>query len=259
MTYKNLKIDINDSIATLTINRPDKLNALNKETLIELRNAVQDLEQKTTIKVVILTGAGKPFIAGADITQMKDMNSIEAKHFAELGHSVVETIENSRLIFIAMVNGYALGGGCEIIMGCDLIIASKKALIGQPEINLGVHPGFGGTQRLTRHVGRIKAKELILTGDNISAEEAHRIGLVNIVVEPEQLLEETTKLAQKIASKSAIQTAFVKELINKGADIDLKTANSLEISLFATSFSTQDQKEGMNAFIEKRKPNFKDK
>jgi len=257
MKYKNIKINKKDNIGTITINRPDALNALNKDTMNELSAAFDELEKDKEIKVAVITGEGKAFIAGADIKQMKDMNTLEAKEFAELGHNLLWKIEKSRLPFIAAVNGYALGGGCELMMACDIAIASKSAKIGQPEINLGVHPGFGGTQRLPRLVGRAKAKELLLTGDSISAEEALRIGLVNKLVDGDQLIEETVKIAQKIASKSSVQTAFIKSLVNKGADIDLFSACSLEITNFAASFSTNDQKEGMTAFLEKRKPEFK--
>jgi len=260
MGYKNLIIEKKDSICYLKINRPQALNALNKDTLTEISNAVDELDKESKIKVVILTGVGdKAFIAGADIKQMADLTSIEAKEFSELGHDALNKIENSRLIFIAAVNGYALGGGCETLMACDIAIAGKSAKIGQPEINLGVHPGFGGTQRLPRLVGRMKAKELMLTGRNIDANEAYEIGLVNMVVDDDKLMETAEKIAGKISSKSSIQTRFVKELVNKGADIDLNSALSLEISYFASSFSTYDQKEGMKAFIEKRKPEFKEK
>ncbi len=260
MAYKNIKIEKKEGYAFLKINRPQALNALNKDTLIELSKAIDELNKDKKIKAVILTGEGdKAFIAGADIKQMANLTTIEAKEFSELGHNMLLKIENSRLIFIAAVNGFALGGGCETLMACDIAIAAKSAKIGQPEINLGVHPGFGGTQRLPRLVGRMKAKELILTGRNIDADEAFRIGLVNTVVDDDKLMETSEKIAGKIASKSGIQTNFIKELVNKGTDIDLNTALALEISYFSSSFSTHDQKEGMKAFIEKRKPVFKDK
>jgi len=260
MDYKNIIVKETDGVATITINRPETLNALNKETLLELSSAIGKLENNKKIKVAILTGSGdKAFIAGADIKQMKDLIPLEAKEFSEGGHNLLFKIEKSRLIFIAAVNGYALGGGCEVMMACDIIIASDKALIGQPEINLGISPGFGGTQRLPRLVGKTKAKELLLTGNNLSAEEAKNIGLVNNVVESDKLVEQVEKLASKIASKSSVQTNFIKELVNKGSDIDLANACALEISYFSSSFSTHDQKEGMSAFIEKRKPDFKGK
>ncbi len=259
MAYKNIIVEKKDGIETITINRPNVLNALNIETIGELSKAVDELEEDKKMKVAVLTGKGKAFIAGADIKQMKDMSPLEAKEFAEIGHSLLMKIENSRLPFIAAVNGYALGGGCEVMMACDIVIASASAKIGQPEINLGIHPGFGGTQRLPRLVGKAKAKELLLTGDTIGAEEALRIGLVNKVVDNDKLAEETEKLAQKIAAKSSVQTDFIKSLVNKGTDIDLPSACSLEISYFSSSFSTEDQKEGMTAFLEKRKPIFKGK
>ena len=256
MVYKNILVEKKEGIGTIKINRPKVLNALNKETMQEISKAIDELNQDKKIKVAILTGEGKAFIAGADINQMKDMTSLEAKEFAELGHSMLLKIENSRLPFIAAINGYALGGGCETIMACDICIASESAKLGQPEINLGVHPGFGGTQRLPRLVGRMKAKELLLTGETINADEACRIGLINMVVEDNNLIETTEKIAKKIASKSPIQTDFIKSLVNKGTDIDIHSACSLEISYFSSSFSTKDQKEGMSAFLEKKKPTF---
>jgi enoyl-CoA hydratase len=259
MSYKNIIIEKKNTVATILINRPQVLNALDKVTLEELTNAVKELEDDLAVHVVILTGKEKAFIAGADIKQMKEMNTLQAKEFATLGHRLLQNIENSRLPYIAVINGYALGGGCEVMMACDIVLVSTNAKIGQPEINLGIHPGFGGTQRLSRLVGNIKAKELLLTGDTIDALEAWRIGLVNKVVDHEKLMEEADKLAQKIAEKSMVQTAFIKALVNKGSNIDLSSACALEISYFSSSFSTDDQKEGMTAFLEKRKPLFKGK
>lgn len=259
MAYKNIILEKKDAVGIIKINRPKALNALDKETISELLKSVEELEKDKKIKIAILTGEGKAFIAGADIKQMKDMDPLDAKEFAKLGHSLPNKIENSHLPFIAAVNGYALGGGCELMMACDICIASKNAKIGQPEINLGIHPGFGGTQRLPRIIGLFKAKELLLTGRNIDAQEAYEIGLVNKIVDDEKLLEEVEKLASGISGKSAVQIAFIKELVNKGSHIDLKSACELEISYFSTSFSTHDQKEGMNAFLEKRKPIFKGK
>jgi len=259
MTYKNIIVEKKNGIGTITINRPEARNALNIETIEELTKAVEELEHDSTVQVAILTGKDKAFIAGADIRQMQAMNSLQAKTFATLGHRLIRHIEQSRLPYIAAVNGYALGGGCEVMMACDCILASTTAKIGQPEINLGIHPGFGGTQRLPRLVGTIKAKELLLTGDTIDAPEALRIGLVNKVVEHEKLMEETMAIAQKIMTKSGVQTSFIKELVNHGTNIDLPSACALEIASFSASFSTQDQKEGMTAFLEKRKPQFKGK
>ncbi len=258
MDYENIIVEKEGPVAIIKINRPQALNALNEQTLRDLMHAVTDLETDQGVSVAILTGEGKAFIAGADIKHMMDLTPLQAKIFAEYGHNLLNKIEASRIPFIAAVNGFALGGGCEVMMACDIAIASTKAKIGQPEINLGISPGFGGTQRLTRHIGRMRAKELLLTGDNISAEEAFNLGLVNRVVEPDVLMDTAMRLANKIASKSNIQVSFIKALVNKGADIDLATANYLEISYFSSSFSTHDQKEGMKAFIEKRKPEFKD-
>ena len=256
MTYHNIILEKKNGIGIITMNRPAVLNALDVKTVEELTSAVADLEQDSSIHVAVLTGKDKAFIAGADIKQMKTMNPLEAKEFATRGHQLLQSIEQSRLPYIAAVNGYALGGGCEVMMACDLIIASSTAKIGQPEINLGIHPGFGGTQRLPRLVGTLKAKELLLTGDAIDAAEALRIGLVNKVVEPDNLLPETEVVAQKIAMKSGIQTQNIKELVNTGINIDLISACTLEITSFSAGFSTEDQKEGMNAFLEKRKPQF---
>jgi len=259
MSYKNIIVEKKNKIGIITINRPQVLNALNIETLEELIKGVQELENDPTIQVAIITGKEKAFIAGADIKQMQGMNTLQAKEFGARGHRLMHNIEHSRLPYIAAVNGYALGGGCEMMMACDIILASTNAKIGQPEINLGIHPGFGGTQRLPRLIGNIKAKELLFTGDPIDAQEAYRIGLINKVVEPEKLMEETEKLAQKILTKSSVQTSFIKELVNKGTNVDLLHANALEIASFSASFATEDQKEGMTAFLEKRKPLFKGK
>jgi enoyl-CoA hydratase len=260
MSYQNIILEKKENIAKIIINRPNVLNALNTMTIEELTRAVSDLGNDKKIKVAIIKGSGdKAFIAGADIKEMKEMTVLQAREFSELGHNLLSCIRQSRIPFIAMINGYALGGGCELLMSCDITIAGKNAKLGQPEINLGISPGFSGTQCLPRLVGRAKAKELMLTGDTIDAIEAHRIGLLNKVVDDDKLEEETMKLAKKIADKSSVQTAFIKSLVNKGADIDLNTANALEISYFSSSFSTYDKKEGMKAFLEKRKPNYKGK
>jgi enoyl-CoA hydratase len=259
MSYNNIILEKKDHVGMIIMNRPAVLNALDTQTIDELTAAVAELEHDATIHVAVITGKDKAFIAGADIKQMQTMTSLQAHMFATKGHQLLRNIENSRLPYIAAVNGYALGGGCEVMMACDLIIASTAAKIGQPEINLGIHPGFGGTQRLPRLVGAIKAKELLLLGDPIDAMEAHRIGLVNTIIEPEKLLEETKKIALKIAQKSGVQTRSIKTVVNTGMNIDLPSACTLEIASFATGFSTEDQKEGMTAFLEKRKPSFQNK
>jgi enoyl-CoA hydratase len=188
---------------------------------------------------------------------MKHMTPLEGKRFAEKGHALLTRIEHSPLPFIAAVNGYALGGGCEVLLACDICIASDKAKFGQPEVNLGIHPGFGGTQRLPRIVGTMKAKEMLFTGDMIDADDAFRIGLVNKVVESAHLMQEAMELAEKIAQKPRIPVQFMKTLVHEGMEVDLSTACSLEASHFAVCFSTHDQKEGMRAFLEKRKAAFK--
>jgi len=256
MVYENIVLQREGPIAIIKMNRPSALNALNAQTVKELHSAVDELESDRSVRAVILTGEGKSFIAGADIKQMADLSPLEARHFAEIGQGLTLKMEASRLPYIAAVNGYALGGGCELMMACDMAIASTKALIGQPEINLGIAPGFGGTQRLPRLVGYFKGFELLLTGDNISAEESLRIGLVNKVVEPDKLMEEAMALALKITSKSQVQVAFIKRMARKGLDMELSQGLELEAALFAASFSTYDQKEGMKAFIEKRKAEF---
>ena len=260
MKYENILLKKEGEIATITVNRPKVLNALNKKTLQELTDVVFELERDKSIHVVILTGAGeKSFVAGADIKEMSDMTVLQAKEFSEIGHNLLEQIRKSRLPYIAMINGYALGGGCEIMTACDITIACKSAKLGQPEINLGITPGFCGTQCLPRLVGRAKAKKLMLTGDSISAEEAFRIGLITEIAEDKELYDKTMEIAKKIASKSSVTSSFIKSLVNKGSDIDMHSACALEVSYFSSGFGTEDQKEGMKAFIEKRKPVFKGK
>ena len=257
MKFNTILVEEKGDVGIIKINRAEVLNAINDEVLTELSQAIEELEKSK--KVVVLTGIGKAFIAGADIAQMKDMNPLEGKKFAEKGHALLKKIESSPLPFIAAVNGYALGGGLELMMACDICIASKKAKFGQPEVNLGIHPGFGGTQRLPRLVGKMKAKELLFTGDMIDADKALSIGLINKVVEHEALMEEALSMAEKIAQKPCIPIQFMKALVNEGIEMDLARACSLEIAKFATCFSTYDQKEGMAAFLEKRKAEFKGK
>lgn len=243
--------------AILTINRPKALNALNADVLNQLREALQDCE-KEHAKVVIITGAGeKSFVAGADIAAMKEMNSAEAMTFSTLGQSLMSSIAQMNAIVIAAVNGYALGGGCELAMGCDFRIASENARFGIPEVSLGVIPGFGGTQRLSRIVGTGKALEMMATAGQIRAEEALKYGLVNEVVPLEQLLEVCCKKAEKIAQNSAAAIALGKKSIYGGIEMDLEKGLAYEAGLFAVTFAGPDQKEGMGAFLEKRKAQFK--
>jgi enoyl-CoA hydratase len=256
--YSTIILEKTEGVGIITLNRPDALNALNTATLVELSSAIEELENDTGIKVVLLTGAGKAFVAGADIKEMKDMTPLSAQKFSTQGHDVLKKIEDSRLPFIAAVNGHALGGGCELMLACDIRIAAKNAKIGQPEINLGVLPGFGGTQRLPRLIGRGLAKELLYTGKIITAEEAHSMGLVNTVVEEEKLMDETRKLAKVIASKSSLITHWIKSVVNDGINMDIEKACSLEKTFFSLCFATHDQKEGMTAFLEKRPARFTD-
>jgi len=257
MEYNNLIIEIEDGIATLTINRPKTLNALNTDMLRELSRAFDELEGNPKVNVAILTGAGKAFVAGADISEMRDKNAVEGREFGLLGQSVFTKVENLSKPVIAAVNGYALGGGTELALSCDMIYASEKAKFGQPEVGLGVTPGFGGTQRLPRRVGLAMAKELIFTGRIIGAEEALRIGLANKVVPQDSLLEEVKTLAKEIASKGQVSVRLAKAVMNRGMDTDINSALMLEADAFGLCFSTADQKEGMTAFLEKRKPQFR--
>jgi enoyl-CoA hydratase len=248
------------TVSLITLNRPDKLNALNEELLVELRDALLDLDHDYGIRALILTGAGdRAFAAGADIGAMATKTAAEARRFAELGHVVGTRLEQAHFPVIAAVNGFALGGGCELALACDFIYASDKAKLGQPEVNLGVIPGFGGTQRLARRVGVGRARELVYTGDVVGAEEALRIGLVNRVVPHTELLAAARATAEKIAKKGPLAVAQAKRALLRGADVTLATANELEVQAFSALFGTHDQKEGMAAFLEKREARFKGK
>lgn len=259
MAYTKLIIEKQDNICTVKINNPEALNALNSTILKELDTVFTEIKEDNSIDVVILTGEGRSFVAGADIAQMSTMNAIEGKAFGELGAAVFRKIELLDKVVIAAVNGFALGGGCELAMACDIRIASVKAKFGQPEVGLGITPGFSGTQRLSRLVGLGKAKELIYTADVIVAEEAYRIGLVNKVVAPEALMDESMAMAKKIASKAPLAVRYAKEAINRGIETDIETGISIEADLFGLCFSTEDQKEGMQAFLNKKSADFKKK
>ena len=252
-----LLIERQDHVVTITLNRPDKLNSLNVDLLRELLGALDALDGDDDARAAILTGAGdKAFAAGADIAAMSEMTAAQAKRFAELGHRIGSAIEQARIPFIAAVNGFALGGGCELALSCDFVYASDRARFGQPEINLGVIPGFGGTQRLARRVGIGRARELCMTGEAIGAEEALRIGLVNAVVPHGELLPKTRELVSKIASKPPLAIAAAKRAILRGEDVPLSVANEIEATAFASLFGTHDQREGMSAFLEKRRATF---
>ena len=255
MDPKNIILEKEEGIAKITFNRPDALNALNNQTRLEFRNAMKEVEKDNDIKVLIITGAGRAFIAGSDIKELKSTTPLEAHNITRLG----QIIENLEKPVIAAVNGFALGGGCEIAMACDILIASEKAKFGQPEVNIGVIPGGGGTQRLQRVVGVYKAKELIFTGDIIDAKEAERIGLVNKVVAPEELETVVKELAKKIAAKSSAAIRLAKAAINRGMQTNLETGLAYERELYSLSLTTEDKAEGIEAFIEKREPKYKGK
>jgi enoyl-CoA hydratase len=241
------------AIVVLTLNRPDKLNALNAELLGELDVSLAELARDPSIGCAILTGAGeKAFAAGADIAAMLDLTTEQARHFSELGHRICSRIERAPFPVIGAVNGFALGGGCELALACDFLYASDKAKLGQPEINLGIIPGFGGTQRLARRVGIGRARELCYTGDAIGAEEALRIGLVNAVVPHAELMGKVKEVATKIAKKGRVAVGQCKRVIFSGEGVPLDTANALETQAFAMLFATSDRREGMSAFLEKR-------
>ncbi|MBR4437794.1 MAG: short-chain-enoyl-CoA hydratase [Bacteroidales bacterium] len=259
MEYKTLIIEKEGNICTVKINNPQSMNALNSETLSELDDAFTQIEKDEQVRVVILTGEGRAFVAGADISQMSTMNALEGKEFGVQGSKVFRKIENLSKPTIAAINGFALGGGCELALSCDIRVASAKAKIGQPEVGLGITPGFSGTQRLPRIVGEGVAKEIIFTAKAIVADEALRIGLVNRVVEPEKLMDEAKSLAKTIAKNAPIALKLSKEAINRGMQTDIDTAISIENNLFAECFSTEDQKEGMKAFFEKREAEWKNK
>lgn len=260
MEYANLLLEKKDAVAVLTINRPKALNALNSDTLTELSSALDEVSQDAGVKAVILTGSGsKAFVAGADISQMKDFNSLQGRRFAQLGQAVFRKIELLPQPVIAAINGFALGGGCELSMACDIRLAAENAKFGQPEVTLGLTAGFGGTQRLPRLVGTGIASELLFTGDIIDVQEAYRIGLVNKVYSSETLLEEALKLARRIAERAPAAVQLSKSAIQRGINLDLDSAQAYEAEVFGLTCSTQDQKEGCSAFLEKRKPVFEGK
>lgn len=251
-----IQVSKETGIAIVTINRTEVLNALSSSVLEELGVVVDELAADGSIRVVILTGAGRSFVAGADIAEMSGLTPDEGRDWGRLGASVFRKLESMEKPVIAAVNGFALGGGCELAMACDIRIASDKAKFGQPETGLGITPGFSGTQRMARIIGPAKAKELIFTAEVIKAEEALRIGLVNKVVPAESLMEEAVTMAKTIASKAPIAVKYAKEAINRGLEADMDTAIALETELFGLCFATSDQKKGMQAFLNKEKHMF---
>lgn len=257
MDFNNLLLEKENGICILYMNRPKALNAINEETLLELEQAIKMIAVDDEIKAIILTGAGdKAFVAGADIKYMSTMDTIQSRNFAKLGQRVFRSLELMEKPVIAAINGFALGGGCELAMSADIRLASEKAKFGQPEVNLGVIPGYRGTQRLPRLVGEGRAKELIYTGSTIKAEEAYRIGLVNHVYPADQLMDEAKKLANKIMANAPKAISYSKTAIDRGMQVDIETGATIESDLFGLCFATADQKNGMQAFMNKEKPVF---
>jgi len=257
MNYENLLVEIKEKIAVVKINRPDKLNALNAATMDELKNVFTELNADESVYVIILTGGGeKAFVAGADISELNKLDMISGKEFSEKGQEVFNIIENSVKPVIAAVNGFALGGGCEIALACHIRLASENAKFGQPEVNLGIIPGYGGTQRLSRLINSGRAIEYILTGDMIDASEAFRIGLVNHVYKQSELIDKALEMAQKIISKGQNAVRAAIKAVNIVDEVPGKEGQNFEASLFAICCGTEDFKEGTKAFLEKRKPKF---
>ncbi|MBI4641770.1 MAG: enoyl-CoA hydratase/isomerase family protein [Candidatus Tectomicrobia bacterium] len=258
MLFQTIELKMEEGIATITLNRPQALNALNRQLLGELEEAVEQVGADEAVRVVIITGSGeRAFSAGADISEFKEMSAIDALNFARFIQRVFLKVESLPKPAIAAVNGYALGGGCELMMACDIAYASERARVGQPEINLGVIPGGGGTQRLPRLIGKQRAKELILTGDMIDANEALRLGLVSKIFPPDQLMPAVNALAEKLKSKGTVALRVAKEAIEEGFNTDLLTGMSIEAKAWSVCFSTEDKSEGIAAFLEKRSALFK--
>lgn len=257
MSYENIRYETSGAVATITIDRPKALNALNEPTLRELLHAFGAVAADRNVRVVILTGGGeKAFVAGADIRHMADLSPLEGRRFARLGLSVCEAIERLDAPVIAAVNGYALGGGTELALACDLVYASSKARFGQPEVNLGIIPGFGGTQRLARLVGANLARELIFSGRMLSAEEAREAHIVSRLFAPQELLESVMAVADQITRKGRASLMLAKTAIRKGLDTDLNTGLAIERDAFALCQTSPDSREGTGAFLEKRNPDF---
>jgi enoyl-CoA hydratase len=260
MEFKYVIYEKSNGVATITLNRPDALNAFSKEVVEEILHAIEDVRADETIRVVVLTGAGeKAFSAGADIKAMAGMTALKARELSLMGEKLCTSLENLEKPVVAAINGYALGGGLEVAMSCDLRIASENAKMGQTEINIGLIPGWGGTQRLTRLVGMTKAKEMVYTGKILDAKTAEQIGLLNMVVPADKFKETVRQFAQDLASKAPVAVRVAKVLINRGSDVGLESALALEREGFGVVGSSEDLKEGVSAFAEKRKPVFKGK
>lgn len=260
MTYQNLLLDRDGAVAVITINRPEKRNALNSETVDELRRAILALKHDDGVRAVVITGAGdKAFIAGADINELAVQTPVGGREHAHRGQHVLDLIETMGKPVVAAINGVALGGGCELAMACTIRIAADTARLGQPEINLGLMPGYAGSQRLPRLVGKGRALELLLTGDAITAAEAHRIGLVNRVVPAAALAAEARTLAATLAEKAPVAARYIIDAVNRGLEMSSAEAELYEATLFGLVSTTEDMREGTRAFLDKRKPQFKGK
>jgi enoyl-CoA hydratase len=256
MSYQFLQFDVADRIATITVNRPDKLNALNDATIAELGRAIDEANARDDVGAVLLTGAGRAFVAGADISELESQSPLEALHRARAGQVIFRRFETSPKPTIAAINGFALGGGCELAMSCHMRIASEKAKLGQPEVKLGIVPGYGGTQRLPRLVGRGPALRLLLTGEMIDAAEAYRLGLVDQVVAPDALIDTVRALLQSMLANAPLALAGCIEALNRGQDATLEEGCLIESDFFGLLSATSDMREGMKAFLEKRAPVF---
>jgi len=260
MTFENILFSKQDSIAYVTVNRPKVLNALNMATMEELRSAFHEIKDDSSLRVVILTGTGeKAFIAGADIAELSQQDAITAKEYTHRGQSVLNLIENLGKPVIACINGFALGGGCEIALACTMRLASETAKLGQPEVKLGIIPGYGGSQRLPRLVGKGIAMQILLAGEMITAQEAHRIGLINEVTAPADLIPRAEAIAQKIIANAPLAVQYTMEAVNRGMEMNLSEGLYLEATLFGLACATEDKKEGTTAFLEKRPAQFKGK
>jgi enoyl-CoA hydratase len=258
MSFETLLVDRDGAIAVVTINRPKVLNALNTQTINELERAMLELQRDDTVKAIVLTGAGdKSFVAGADINELAVLSPADGQRHGRRGQAVLELVESLGKPVIAAINGFALGGGCELAMACTIRIAAESARFGQPEINLGIIPGYAGSQRLPRLVGKGRALEILLTGDMVSASRAYEIGLVNKVVPAADLLAEAKKLATSLAAKAPLATRYILEAVNHGMEMSLQDAQFLEGSLFGLVASTDDMKEGTKAFLEKRQASWR--
>lgn len=257
MSFETISFSVENNIGILSINRPKALNALNAQVLTEIISCFHDIHKNPEVKSVIITGSGdKAFVAGADIAAMQNMTALEAARFGETGHRAMRVIENSSVPVVAAVNGFCLGGGLELALSCDFIYASTSAKMGLPEVNLGIFPGFGGTQRLSRLIGRARAKELVYTAKIIGAQEAFDLGIINKLCEPEKLMEDVKSVLGVIMKKGLVAVSLAKKVINEGSDLPLSSGLKLEEMTFPLTFATEDKKEGVAAFLEKREAKF---